>query len=176
MPISDLSDEELDRFEENYRRANKTEGGKYALSEILLEKKRRKPSRFGVRNVAAKIVDLAAASDDGMLTYGDLWNAFCPNIPWEGHKTMQVVTDSLGRVVYYCVTNRLPILTVLVVNASNRKLTNQAIENIFRECRDLGVDVGLDPNRFVANQIELSRAVVIDQLPDDSITIAPRDK
>jgi hypothetical protein len=40
MPISDLSDKELDRFEASYRRANKTEGGKYSLSEILLEKNR----------------------------------------------------------------------------------------------------------------------------------------
>ena len=38
MAISDLSDKELDQFEANYRRTNKTEGGKYSLSEILLEK------------------------------------------------------------------------------------------------------------------------------------------
>ena len=43
MPISDLSDRELDHLEASYRRASKTEGGKYSLSEILLEKKRRGP-------------------------------------------------------------------------------------------------------------------------------------
>ena len=47
MPISDLSDRELDHFEASYRRANKTEGGKYSLSEILLEKKRRRLGAFG---------------------------------------------------------------------------------------------------------------------------------
>lgn len=41
MPISDLSNQELDQFEANYRRTKKTEGGKYSLSEILLEKNRR---------------------------------------------------------------------------------------------------------------------------------------
>jgi hypothetical protein len=80
MPISELSDKELDRFEASYRRVNRTEGGKYSLSEILLEKRRRKPSEFGVREVAAKIVELAALSADGLVTYGDIWNAFRPGI------------------------------------------------------------------------------------------------
>jgi uncharacterized membrane protein YhaH (DUF805 family) len=48
MSISDLSDRELDHFEASYRRANKAEGGKYRLSEILLEKKRRRLGAFGV--------------------------------------------------------------------------------------------------------------------------------
>jgi uncharacterized membrane protein YhaH (DUF805 family) len=48
IPISDLSDRELDHFEASYRRAIKTEGGKYSLSEILVEKKRRRPGALGV--------------------------------------------------------------------------------------------------------------------------------
>src|SRR5437764_4017879 len=111
MPISGLSDTELDRFEASYRRANRTEGGKYSLSEILLEKRRRTPSAFGVREVAAKIIELAALSDDGLVTYGDIWNAFRAGVPWEGHKTLRIVADSLSRVIHYCVTNQLPILT-----------------------------------------------------------------
>ena len=35
-------------FNDRAHRANKTEGGKYSLSEILIEKKRRRPSAFGV--------------------------------------------------------------------------------------------------------------------------------
>jgi hypothetical protein len=169
MPISDLSNKELDRFEASYRRANRTEGGKYSLSEILLEKRRRKPSEFGVREVAAKIIELAALSADGLVTYGDIWNAFRPGMPWEGHKTLRIVADSLYRVIHYCVTNKLPILTVLVVRGSNRRLTSEAIENIFNECRELGIDVGLDPKAFVDRQVKLSRAVVLDTLPTDSV-------
>jgi hypothetical protein len=170
MPIADLSDSDLDHFEANYRRANRTEGGKYSLREILLEKRRRKFSAFGVREVAAKIIELAALSDDGLVTYGDIWKAFRPDTPWEGHKTRRIVSDSLYRVIHYCVTNRLPILTVLVVQGSNRKLSSKAIENIFTECRELGVDVGLDPKAFVDKQITLSRAFPVDSLPDDSIS------
>jgi hypothetical protein len=36
MGIEQLSDEQLDAFESNYRKAKKTEEGKYSLSEILL--------------------------------------------------------------------------------------------------------------------------------------------
>jgi hypothetical protein len=120
-----------------------------------------------VREVAAKIVELAARSDDGLVTYGDIWKAFCPNIPWEGHKTLRIVANSLGKVIYYCVTNQLPILTVLVVRGGNRKLSSKAIENISRECRELGVNVRPDPKAFVENQIQLSRTFIIDQLPSD---------
>jgi len=166
MPISALSDKQLDQLEANYRRANKTQGGTYSLSEVLLEKNRRRPNPFGVREVAAKIVELARLSDDGFVTYGDIWKAFRPDVPWEGHKTLRIVADSLCSVIHYCVTNRLPVLTVLVVRGSNRSLSKQAVENIFRVSRELGLDVGLDPKAFVDGQIELSRAVVIDRLPD----------
>jgi hypothetical protein len=167
MPISDFSDAELDSFEVNYRKAGKTEGGKYSLHEVLLEKLRRKPNPFGVREVATKIIELARNSNDGLLTYGDIWTVFRPNTPWEGHKTLRIVADSLGRVVHYCVMNNLPILTVLVVRADNRKLSSKAIGNIYNECRELGVNVGLDPNAFVHSQISLSRAFSINQLPID---------
>jgi hypothetical protein len=71
-------------------------------------------------------------------------------------------------VIYYCVTNRLPIITVRVVRANNRKLSDEAIANIYTECRELGVDVGLDPKVFVDNQIKLSRSVVVDGLPKEA--------
>jgi hypothetical protein len=165
--IEDLSDEQLDNMEANYRSKNKTEGGKYSLSEVLLEKKRRRPTAFGVREVAAKIIELTKASDDGFVSYGEIWTAFRPSIPWEGHKNLRIVADALGRVLHHCVKNRLPILTVLVVQSANRKLSSKAIQNIYNECRDLGLDVGLDPTAFIENEVEAARALVIDQLPDD---------
>ena len=121
-----------------------------------------------MREVAAKIIELAATSKDGLVTYGELWKAFSPNSPWEGHKNLRIVANSLYRVIYYCVTNQLPIITVLVVRANNRRLSDEAIANIYAECKELGVDVGLDPKAFVDNQIKLSRAVVIEGLPKEA--------
>ena len=167
MPISDLTDDQLDRFEANYRQRNKTEGGIYSLSEILLEKKRRRPCEFGVREVAAKIIELAAASEDGLVAYSDIWSAFRTD-PWTGHKSLTIISDALDRVIHYCVINRLPILTVLVVQKHARTLSGQAIENIYEACKDLGVDAGLDPTTFVKREIERSRSVLLHNLPNDS--------
>ena len=145
MSIEDLPDNELNQYEANYRRANKSVGGKYTLSQILLEKAQRKPNVFGVRETAVKILDLTAASKDGLVTYGEISNAFRPNSPWEGNNTQKIVADALGRVVHYCVTNELPILTVLVVRGSTRALAKEAIANICNECRELGMMLDMIP-------------------------------
>ena len=167
MPISDLSDKELDCYKSNYRRAKQTAGGKYSLSEILLEKKRRKPSPFGVRDVAAKIVELAAASPDGLVTYGEIWSAFRPHVAWKGNNSLRMVSNSLARVIQYCIAHGLPIVNVLVVRTNTRRLSDKAIENIYRDCKELGMDVGSDPKAFVDKEMNRSRAVVRDQLPDE---------
>src|SRR2546421_11576324 len=119
MGIENLTDDQLESFAANYRRSKRTEGGLYSLSEILLEQHRRSPSPFGTREVAAKILELARQSDDGFLTYGELWRSFCPDSPWSGHGTQQTIAQSLYRVIGYCVRNQLPIITVLVVRGAN---------------------------------------------------------
>ena len=167
MLISDLSDKELGRFAHNYRRANKKEGGKFSLAEILLEQHRRKPAVFGVREVAAQILEHAAASGDGLVTYGEIWSAFCPDTPWTGHKSLRTVSNSLARVISYCVRHRLPLLNVLVVRTNNRTLSQRAVQNIYKTAEDLGVAVGLDAKAFVDSQMRQSRAFMIDRLPDD---------
>lgn len=167
MPIIDLTTEQLENLARNYRAKGLTEGGIFSLAEVLLELKRRKPIPFGVREVAAKIVELAQASHDGLVTYGEIWHAFRPNDPWQGHRNLRIVSDSLDRVVEYCVRNRLPILTVLVVQAANRELSSQAVTRICEECRDLGLTVGLDQNAFIGEQMQRSREIVINRLPSD---------
>jgi hypothetical protein len=156
------------RQPDRYRRAQKTEGGIYSLSEVLLEQMRRKLGIFGGREGAAKIIEMAGRSADGFVTYLELWKAFRPDVTWEAYKSLRPISDSLDRVIHYCVTNRLPILTVLVVRTDNRRLSSQAVKNIFNSCRELGVDVGFDPKEFVDKQIELSRAVVVEELPEES--------
>jgi len=168
MPIADLTDDQLDNMESNYRGAKKTEGGIYSLSEVLLEKLRRNPSPFGVVEVARKIVELASISKDGLVTYGDLWKHFRPTTPWQANHSRRMVAHSLGRVIYYCVTNGLPLLTVLVVRGDSRRLSKQAIQNIYDEAKALGVNVGLDPKAFVDNQLVLARTVKLETLPNRS--------
>jgi hypothetical protein len=41
-------------------------------------------------------------------------------------------------------------------------LTSEAANDIFNECKELGIDVGTNPKAFVDEQIRLSRTVVLD--------------
>ncbi|MBR0925736.1 hypothetical protein JQ561_03885 [Bradyrhizobium diazoefficiens] len=163
--IAEYTRQELDTFELRYRERGLTEGGVFSLKEILLEKLRRNPNPFGTVEVAAKVIELARASDDGLCTYGQIWSAFKPNTPWEGNHSQSVVASALGRVVHYCVTNRLPILTALVVQTGTRRLSEKAILNIYNDCRDLGLDVGLSPDGFVSEQAKLARQLALHDLP-----------
>lgn len=163
--ISEYTREELDRFEVRYRERGLVEGGVFSLREILLEKLRRNPNPFGTREVAAKIVELARESEDGLCTYGQIWSAFRPNTPWAGNNSQSVVAFALGRVVHYCVINKLPILTTLVVQTGTRRLSDKAIGNIYNDCRELGLDVGLNPEGFVREQARLARRLALHDLP-----------
>ena len=94
MSVTNLSDEELERVRKRYLAADKQEGGPFTLREVLLEQLRRKPSAFGVVETARKIIELAAQSKDGLVTYGDLWKAFCPGVQWKANYSRRVVADA----------------------------------------------------------------------------------
>ncbi len=168
MGIEELSDEQLNTLEVNYRRKNQFEGGKYSLAEVLLEKRRRLPSPFGAREVAAKILELSAKSDDGLITYVDLWNALRPTERWKGHGSLKILSNALSRTIEYCVKNRMPILTVLVVRGAQRRLSQEAVERIYAECKDLGIDVGLDPTAFLKRELDRSRNIRPDGLAQET--------
>lgn len=165
MGIADMSVQELDNMEANYVRLGNSTGGKYSLHEVRLEKLRRQPNPFGTRECLLKIIELARRSPDGRLTYGELWSAFRPDEKWKGQGTATIVKRALGRVAAYCVDHRLPIVTVLVVQSANRKLSLKAKENIFNAAKDLGVDVGGDPEFFVDKQIAESMRISTEILP-----------
>src|SRR4051812_27978326 len=125
--VQEFSNSQLETFIGNYRKHKKSEGGKYTLAELLLEQRRRTPSQLGTREVAGKIVDLSKHSADNLLTYGELWQSVRPGHPWKGNATQKIVSNSLYRVIGYCVANELPILTVVVVQGGNRQLSQKAV-------------------------------------------------
>ncbi|GFM28601.1 hypothetical protein [Novosphingobium sp. PY1] len=152
--ISELSDKELTALENNYIEKRLESGGPYSLAEVRLEKMRRLPTTLDPVLVARKIVELAKGSSDHLTTYGDLWKSINPDQPWKGNATQQIVANALGRVIAYCVTNGLPILTTLVVRGSSRRLSDEAIGHICSEAKALGVAIGPDPKDFVEKQRE----------------------
>lgn len=163
--ISDLTDKQIESVVARYRTAGLTEGGKYSLSDLLLEQRRRKPTIFPPRDVAQTIIEKSRSSPDGLVSYGEIWNAFLPDRPWEANNSRRIVADALFRVIGYCVENGLPILTVLVVRKSERRLSSEAVEHIYRESRELGVEVGGDPLAFVTREREKALQLSLRDLP-----------
>ena len=157
MRIDDVTYKELKEFEAEYRQREKCN---FTLREILLEKWRPKPDPFGVSAVLEKIFELSRKSSDGLLTYLDIWRELSRNESWKGNKPRRTVSHGLSRVLQYCVINNLPILTTLVVPSLGRKLTRQAILSIYNECLDLGVEVGPDPEAFIAREARRARMYV----------------
>ena len=156
MSIADLTDKQLKTLQANYDSKGLKEGGKYKLSEVLVELLRRRPSKLDTVEVVQAILKLARESNDNRLTYKDLWHHFYPDQEWSGHGTQTVVKNALARVIGYCVSNSLPIITTLVVQGQTRRLSDLAITNIYKECMELGLDVGENPKHFVEVQIQSS--------------------
>lgn len=165
MIIQDLTDKQLETIKAHYRKAKKTEGGKYTLAEVLKEKLRRSGSVFSGKVVAAKILTQAQSSQDGLTTYGDLWDELYPDSKFSGHTSIKKIGRDLGAAVHYCIDHGLPIVTVLVVQKGNRKLSDEAVSNIFNDCRELGVNTGLVALDFIAQQKAKSLALHVSSLP-----------
>ena len=170
MPLHQITDSQLRDNIRRYKEAGNETGGHYSLAQLLVEEKRRKPSPFPVVAMARKIIELSQASEDGQTTYLELWRAFRPGVEWQGHGSQAAMGNALAQVVAYCVRHSLPIITVLVVQTSSRKLDRKAVENIYEECRTLGLDAGSDPCVFIQKQKEASLQLILDQLPEEPST------
>jgi|TARA_Y100000815_G_scaffold275646_1_gene315577 hypothetical protein len=138
----------------------------FTLPELLAEQQRReKVGSFPTIETAQKIIELVAASESGVTTYLDIWDAFRPGQPWEAHKSRQEVTNALDRVNAYCIRHGLPLLVTLVVNKHRGKLTDDAKENIFNYAKERSVAVGEDRDAFILDQQERARALTLAALP-----------
>jgi hypothetical protein len=165
MIPKDLSKKQLAAMIANYRSAGATQGGRWPLSELLLEERRRKPTAFSPRDVASTIVRISRTSSDGLVSYHDIWKAFLPDQPWRGNQPRRIIADALYQTIGYCVDHGLPVLTVLVVRKNERRLSPEAVQHIYRESRELGVDVGGDQMAFIEREREKARKLSIDALP-----------
>lgn len=163
--IREVPDDGLQAAIDRYRERKLTTGGPFTLAELLLEQKRRSKSDFNGRVVVEAIIKAARASESGTLTYGHLHEQLYPGRSWEGNHSQNLMTRALDKAVHYCAEGKLPILTVLVVRANDKGLSEQAIQNIYNECREIGLEVGLEPAKFVAEQIAMSKDWVLRNNP-----------
>jgi hypothetical protein len=159
-PICDWSDDDIKNLIANYARQGKKEGGLYTLAECHLEITRRLGGEYSGREVAEKIVKLSKTSQDGLVTYKELFNSFYPDKHWQGHGSLRVVAKMLGAATYYCATtDPLPMVTSVVVQQVNRAATDNAKKNLFNAATDLGIPTGADYRKFFAEQAEATRSL-----------------
>jgi hypothetical protein len=155
--IREVPDDGLEAAIKRYRERGLTVGGPFSLAELLLEQKRRSKSEFYGRTVVEAIMYAARGSESCYTTYRDLHEQLYPGEPWKGNYSRSLMMQALDKAIHYCVGTKLPILSVLVVRSDDRKLSEQAIQNIYNECKEMGLDVGLEPEKFVSEQIALSK-------------------
>lgn len=165
MTLAELTDKEVGNFISNYEKSGKDTGGKFTLAELHLEKLRRLKSPFPPAEVAKVIISIARKSDDGLVTYKEVWERFRPDSKWIGNEPRTEPGKALGTVIAYCIDHGLPLLSALVVQANKRSHSEEAIINIHNLARKLGVDVGADPKAFVQKQQQEALALVAEALP-----------
>ncbi|MDO6621079.1 hypothetical protein [Shewanella sp. 6_MG-2023] len=99
---------------------------------------------------------LANQSDSGFITYGQLFKCL-HKFDWVGNGSQQKLNKDLGAVVYYCVQNKLPIVTSLIIRQNNNQLTNQAKQNIYDCAKQLGVtNMQANVELYISEQQEKS--------------------
>lgn len=133
--LETLSDDELNRMEENIRKAPSTFRGRFTLQDILAEKRRRL-GRFA--KAYDQLLDAVRQSPDGRITYGEVFAIFFPNEVWHFRRSMQKIKALMDGIIQYAVAFGKPILTAAIVRSGSRKCTPRAKQNIFDRSRDLG--------------------------------------
>ena len=153
IAIADMTNQQLLNLEQNYFAKGVIKGGIFSLAEVRAEKFKRLANGLDGQQIFQLILDLSNDTADGFTAYIDLWNAIFPHQDWCGQHSVRIMMEIMHEAFIYCVENKLPIVTVLVVGANTRCLSTKAIKNIYESAHNLGVDVGLDANGFVEGQI-----------------------
>jgi hypothetical protein len=120
---------------------------------VLIEQRRRIPTKVPVADIFNLIRDRSSQSEDGLVTYLELWNDL-EGTPWKGNNSQKSIAKILASVIGYCADQKQPIVTTLVVPRS-RRLTTKAMQNIY----DAGKSA---PRRSVSPMEEDSIQTVVD--------------
>lgn len=138
--IKEVSDADLAQLVKNYKKYDKVDGGIFPLSEIYIEQRHRLKTDYSAEQIFEKILECSLKNEDGFVTYLELWTEFYGK-PWKATHSVNVVMDMMGKVIGYCVDKKLPIVTTLIVRTANRKYTPKAADNIYSECKMLGMKI-----------------------------------
>lgn len=150
-PLNMLTDLELSNLEANFVRLQQVASPHYTLHSVRLEKYRRRIG-FNAVDVVSAILSLAAQSQDYLITYKELYSALWPTEVFRGKMSVRKIMAALAAAHYYCVVNKLPVVTTLVVLTNCRMLSHKAVINIYAASQLLGVNVGASAEDFVLKE------------------------
>ena len=167
--LSAIKDSALGSLIDRMRSAEDTSKAPYTLAELLQENRRRKPAGiFSAAEVGKLIIQLVAENGGQPVSYGEVWSALRPDEPWHMHKSRKEIGDVLDRLSFYCIRHGMPLIGTLVINKSEKDLTDPAKKNVYAAAKERGMDVGLDREGFVSQQQQMARNLAVRQWPEDS--------
>lgn len=110
--------------------------------------------------VRRRILKLAQLTEDGLTTYGELWSELFPDQPWSGQYNIGAVGRYMDAAVCFCVESDQPIVTTLIARKQKRDVSEAAVRNVYERCRELGIQVGPEPDAFFYRQRRLAKKKV----------------
>lgn len=157
LPLGEWSNEQIQNLIDNYMARGVEVGGVYPLSELHLEQRRRLCPSVTISQVVDIICEHSRESHDGLTTYGEVFAKLFPCEKWIGNEPRSRMSKILDSVIGYCVDKGLPLVSVLVVRKSPRRLDSLAEEEIVRVAKSLGINV-IDEGAFFKEQVSASKA------------------
>ena len=157
--IDDLSEQEIKRMIANYDKAGLTEGGKWPRAELALQLQRQKAASYPLMELAQKTLAMSHASDDGRVSYGDLWLEFNEGPIPPGQAWVRPMLNSLEVLGVWCFDRALPLINILVVNGKTREVVEQTVQGMWDTAKARRFPVPDDLREFALEQANAALAL-----------------
>ena len=165
--IDELSELDIKRMIANYDKNGVTEGGKWPRAELVLASQRKKVASYPLLELARKILSMSQASDDGRVSYGDLWLEFNDGPIPKGMYWVRPMLNSLEVLGVWCFDRGLPLINILVVNGDKREVVEKTLQVMWDAAKLRRLPVPYDLREFAAQQA--SAALALDGLMIEAI-------
>nr|WP_086494319.1 hypothetical protein [Novosphingobium panipatense] len=157
--IDDLTEQEIKRMIANYDERGLTEGGKWPRAELVLAQQRKKVASYPLLELARKILLMAKASDDGRVSYGDLWLEFNDGPIPAGQYWVRPMLNSLEVLGVWCFDRQLPLINILVVNGGTREVVETTLQSMWDAAKLRGFPIPADLKEFALEQANAALAL-----------------
>src|SRR5690554_5203573 len=139
--LHELKVDEIKRMIVNYDNAGVVTGGKWSRAELLLEIERRKTTVYEIIKLARLILDGAQRSETKRITYKQLYEVWHNKPPPVGYSWVGQLTGGLEVLGIWCFDRDLPLINILVVNATTGEVKEETVEKMWEAAKERGKQV-----------------------------------